>query len=114
MFGKKKKVAKGKHLIAIRDYNNTVKAINDKNISLPYDFEKYHQLLATQGSKLDNLKGLNKFIKKHNMIKNEVKHHFEGLIIDGYTIVEVKYDQKDPDITQLCETKGLLKYVCEG
>jgi tRNA A37 threonylcarbamoyladenosine synthetase subunit TsaC/SUA5/YrdC len=110
MFGKKK-AEENRFIIAVKDYSNTAKALKDGTISLPYDAAIYQKMLDEQTSKVDNLKDLKKFIKLNNKAEKEVKHFWEGLIVEGYTLVNVKYAEKLPTMQQLC-SKELFKFVC--
>lgn len=110
MFGKKKMDEK-RFIIAVKDYNNTVKLIKEGTISLPYDNAIYLKMLEGQDSRVDNLKELKKFIKANNKIGNEVGHFWEGLLVQGYTLVNVQYLDKTPSLEQLC-SKEAIKYVC--
>lgn len=111
MFGKKK-IEDDRFIIALKDYSNTTKSIKEGTISLPFNINIYQKLLEDQESTVDNLKELKKFIKLNQKIEKEVKHFWEGLIVQGYTLVNVKYAEKTPSIQQLC-SKDVIKYVCK-
>lgn len=110
MFGKKK-MEENRFIIAVKDYNNTLKSVKEGTISLPHSNALYQKLFEDQGAKVDNLNDLKKFIKLNQKIDKEVKHFWEGLIVQGYTLVNVKYVGKAPAIEQLC-SKEVIKYVC--
>lgn len=107
----KKKMEENRFIIAVKDYNNTVKSIKEATISLPFNTDIYQKLLENHGSKVDNLKELKKFIRANQKIEKEVMHFWEGLIVQGYTLVNVEYIGRTPSIAQLC-SKDAIKYVC--
>lgn len=111
MFGKSKK-EENRFIIAIKNYTDTLKSMKDGSLYLPYNKEIYFNLIESQGSKVDNLKELGKFIKKSNLQKNEVKHFWECLISQGYTLISVKYAEKTPPLESLCDNSS-FKYVCK-
>lgn len=110
MFGKVKK-QENQYIIAIKDLANTQKDLEAGTISLPFEKSIYRDLIATSTKKVDNQKELNKFIKSENKNKGDVKHYWESLITEGYTLMEVHYDNKNPVIEKLCDT-GKFKLIC--
>lgn len=110
MFGKKK-IVENRFIIAIKDYSNTIKSIKEGTISLPFNIAIYQKLFEDLGPTVDNLKELKKFIKLNQKIEKEVKHFWEGLIVQGYTLINIKYAERTPSIEQLC-SKDAIKYVC--
>lgn len=109
MFGKKK-LEENRFIIAVKDYPTTTQLIKEGNISLPFDVAIYQKLLESESSKVDNLKELKKFIKVNRKIVKEVKHFWEGLIVQGYTLINVEYADRTPALTHLC-SKDIIKYV---
>lgn len=110
MFGKSKK-QENKFVIAVKDLADTEKALEAGTISLPFEKSLYCNLIASTCKKVDNLKGLNKFIKLQKMKKGDVKHYWEDLITEGYTIMDVIYDKKNPSMERLCDT-GKFRLIC--
>jgi len=110
MFGKKK-AEENRYIIAVKDYASTIKSIKEGAISLPFDSAIYSKLLEDQSSKVDNLKELKKFIKANHKIEKDVTHFWEGLIVQGYTLINVQYIGKTPSLEQLC-SRDIIKYVC--
>jgi hypothetical protein len=110
VFGKVKR-QENQYVIAIKDLTDTEKALKAETISLPFEKSIYRDLLATSNQKVDKLKDLNKFIKLQNKVKGEVKHYWEGLITEGYTLMDVHYEGKAPSIERLCDTSK-FKLVC--
>ena len=110
MFGKKKS-GDSRYIIAVKDYEKTVGLLKEGNISLPYDKAIYLKMLDSQSMKVDNLKDMKKFIKANGKSKKEVGHYWEGLIVDGYTLVNVEYLEKIPAMDHVCNN-DTFKYVC--
>lgn len=109
MFGKKK-AEENKFIIAVKDYATTAKAIKEGTASLPYSSNIYSELLESADSRADNLKEIKKFIKENNKIEKDVRHFWEGLIEQGFTLLSVHYSQKSPTLEQLC-SKDILRYI---
>lgn len=110
MFGSAKN-EENRFIIAIKDYANITKSIKEGSISLPFGKEIYLKLLESQGAKAGNVKELGKFIKASKKEKGNVLHFWEGLIGEGYTLVNVEYVSKEPSIERLCSNDS-IKYVC--
>ena len=110
MFGKKKS-EENRFIIAVKDYSNTENLIKEGTISLPYSKDTYLKLLESQSSKADTLKELKKFIKESGKEKKEVIHFWEGLVVDGYTLINVEYLVSKPSLNQLCNN-NTIKFVC--
>ncbi|NLV36601.1 MAG: hypothetical protein GXY17_08005 [Clostridiaceae bacterium] len=110
MFGKKKG-AESRYIIAVKDYEKTLGLLKEGKISLPYDRAIYSKMLDSQSMKVDNLKSLNKFIRANGKSSKEVGHYWEGLIVDGYTLVNVEYLEKIPAMDHVCNN-DIIKYVC--
>ena len=111
MFGKAKK-QENQYLIAVQDLAGIQKGLEAGTISLPFEKSIYRDLIATSCEKVDNIKGLNKFVKLQNKNKGEVKYYWEGLITQGYTIMDVIYDNKSPSIERLCDNPK-FKLICK-
>lgn len=110
MFGKKK-VLDNRYIIAVKNYSDTVARLKDGAISLPYDKGIYQKMVSSQSSKVDNLKDIRKFAKENGKRMNEVKHYWEGLVAEGYTLVNVEYVDKIPAIDHVCNN-DYFKFVC--
>ena len=110
MFGKKI-IEQDKFIIAVKDFEATLKLMKEGKISLPYDSAIYLKMLDSQDSKVDNSKELKKFIRMNRKVEKEVFHSWEGLITGGYTIMSVKYVEKVPSIEKLC-SRDPVKFVC--
>ena len=111
MFGKVKK-QENQYIIAIQDLAGIQKGLEAGTISLPFEKSIYRDLIATSVEKVDNIKGLNKFVKSQKKSKGEVKYYWEGLITQGYTIMDVIYDKRNPSIERLCDSEK-FKLICK-
>jgi hypothetical protein len=110
MFGKARN-ANFNHIMAIKDYTKTIDAIEDGSLYVPFAKEIYSKLIKNQGAKVDSVKELGKFIKTAKKDKKEVSHFWEGLLVRGYTLVGVQYDEKSPSFEKLCNNDS-IKFVC--
>jgi hypothetical protein len=112
MFGKKS-VALNRYIIAVKNYNDTMDKLKKGMISLPYEKDVYLKMLESQNSKVDSLKEIGKFARSNKKSLKEVGHYWEGLIADGYTLVNVEYLEKIPSIDHVCSNET-IKFVCIG
>ncbi len=111
-FGKAKK-QENQYIIAVKDFAETQKCLKEDTLKVPFEKSLYRDLLATAVDKVDNVKELGKFIKSQNKSKGEVKHYWEGLITQGYTLLGVQYDKKAPAIERLCDANK-FKFICRA
>jgi hypothetical protein len=109
MFGKKK-IENDRYIVAVKDYENTIKLMKEGKVSLPYDSAIYLKMLDSQNSKVDNYDDLKKFIKINDKVVKEVLHAWEGLISSGYTLINVAYQGREPSLERLC-SRDLVKFV---
>jgi|SRR5690606_2036813 hypothetical protein len=110
MFGKKKNL-KDRYIIAVKDYETTVEKLRNGQLSLPYTREIYLKMIETQSSRADDLKEMKKFAKESGKRVSEVKHYWEGLIVDGYTLLNVEYTDAIPSIDHVCNNRS-FKFIC--
>ncbi len=111
MFGKKS-AQENRYIIAVKDYDETVGLLKEGKLSLQYDKSIYVKMIDSQTSRVDNLKELKKFVRANGKAAKEVGHYWEGLIVEGYTLVNVEYLEKIPAIDHVCGNKT-IKYVCK-
>lgn len=110
MFGKKA-AQENRYIIAVKNYDETVKLLKEGKLSLQYDKAIYIKMIDSQTARVDNLKDLRKFVKANGKAAKEVGHYWEGLIVDGYTLVNVEYLDKIPAIDHVCGN-NTIKFVC--
>ncbi len=104
------KKEKNRHVIAVKDYTTTLNAMKDGTLYLPFEKNIYIDLIETNSTKIDTTKELKKFIRDCNMKKDEVMHSWEGYIVQGYTLVNVIYNQQGPSMEKIC-FNDKIKYV---
>ncbi len=109
MFGRKKAV-ENRYIIAVKNYDDTLKLLKEGTISLSGNKTVYLKLLSSQSMKVNNKKELRKFIKANKKSVKEVIHYWESLILDGYTLMNVEYLEKRPSIDHICNNET-IKYV---
>lgn len=110
MFGKSK-AASFNYIMGIKDYAKTKEAIKEGTFYVPFNKDIYLKLFENQGAIVTDIGGLGKFIKKSKQEKKDVLHFWEGLIVRGYTLIGVKYDEKSPSFEKLCNN-DTIKLVC--
>jgi len=110
MFGKAK-ASSFNNIMAIKDYTKSIKAIEEGTLSVQFNKEIYLELFKNQVAKVDSIKELGKFIKISKKAKNDVYHFWEGLIVAGYTLIAVQYNEKTPHFERLCNNTT-IKFVC--
>ena len=98
------------HVLAVKNYQELMKEINEGKVYLPgNDKELYKQLLSSPIFMVNELKGLRKFIKKVMASKKDVGHYWEGLIVDGYALISVEYEN-DRELRMMCDGEK-IKFV---
>lgn len=110
MFGKKTK-AVNRFIIAVKDYNETLNALENGQLKLPYEGNVYLKMLKSQSSKANNLRDIKKFARVNKKSMKEFGHYWEGLITEGYTLVNVEYIEKVPSMDHVCRNET-IKFVC--
>ncbi len=107
----KKKTAANRYIVAVKNYNDTVENLKNGTLTLPYEREIYLKMIETQSSKVDSLKEVRKFARTNGKSYKEVSHYWEGLIVDGYTLINVEYVEKIPALDHVCRN-DYFKFVC--
>jgi hypothetical protein len=110
MFGRKNASGK-RYIIAVKDYEATVGKLKNGTITLPYPRETYLKMIESQTSRTGSLKEIRKFAKQNGKRMSEVSHYWEGLIVDGYTLVNVEYTEDIPAVDHVCNNPT-VKLVC--
>ncbi len=110
MFGKKI-ILENRCIIAVKDYAETLQKLKEGKISLPYNRNIYLKMIESQSDKVDDLKGIRKFAKANNKKMSEVGHYWEGLVVDGYTLLNIEYADRIPAIDHVC-ANDTIKFVC--
>lgn len=110
MFGKRK-ATENRYVIAVKNCNETVEKLKEGKISLSYDRSIYLKMIESQAAKADSLSEVRKFAKVCGKKMGEVKHYWEGLVTEGYTLLNVEYVDKIPAIDHVCNN-DTIKFVC--
>ncbi len=93
-----------RHILAVKDYESLLKDIEEGSVYLPgEDMEEYKTILMNPILMAGDLKEMKKFIRKTKAAKKEVMHHWEGLILDGFTLLCVEYTKGDKVLRSLCD-----------
>ena len=109
MASKKKKIEMH-YVVAVVDYEKTMESISDGTIYVPQPVSVYTDILASSMSTISEHKDIRKFIKLTKMNKKEVRHYWESLVSNGYTLFFIRYEKEDPTIESLFNT-NVLKFV---
>lgn len=98
------------HVLAVKDYQELMKELKEGETRLPgNNKELFKQLLSSPVAMVSELKGLRKFIKKVKASKKDVGHYWEGLLVDGYTLISVEHEN-DRELRLMCDG-GKIKFV---
>ena len=100
-----KKDLKNKFVIALKDIDGFLTDLENGNIHMPGNIEEYKELLSTPLLKINSTKELGKFIRKAGPSKGECVLYWEGLLMDGYTLMTVEYNKGDASL--LCDNKNI-------
>lgn len=107
-----KKGNENTHVLAVKNYEDLMKEVEESLDCLPgkdKDKETIKKLLSSPEFMVNQLKGLKKFIKKVKASKKDVIHYWEGLIVDGYTLISVEYEN-DTELRLMCDGEK-IKYI---
>lgn len=110
MFGRRKKLEGTRYVIAVKNFHSIEDEITAREILLPYKNEVYFEIFRSAELQASELKELRKFIRANGKQRKEVQRSWENLIGQGYTLLNVRYDEKSPSIEQVCSSES-IKYV---
>jgi hypothetical protein len=105
-----KKVSK-KYVLAVKDYENTMKAVTGGQKVMPKEAEIYKDIFSNVVMTCAEFSCLKKFIKKTKLPKKECMHYWEGLLTLDYTLVLIQYDTEDDNFIETACDNELIKYV---
>ncbi len=111
MASKKKKITNN-YVVAVVDYEKTMESISNGSMYIPHPVTAYTDILNGFMSKTTEHKDIRKFIKLTKMNRKEVRHYWESLISNGYTLFFVKYEKEAPTIESLFNN-NFLKFVAK-
>jgi len=98
------------HVVAIKNYTNTIIAIKDDSMYLPFEKEVYIDMIENDSFKIDSTKDLKKFINASKVKKADVLHSWESFLVQGYTLVNINYSPESPSLERIC-FNDTIKYV---
>lgn len=102
---------KNRYVVAVKDYDNTVKVITEGKKLMPKEASAYKDFFDGVIASCADLNGLAKFIKKTKFSKKDCMHYWEGLITLGYTIVLFAYDTDDENFVENACDNELIKFI---
>ncbi|HHW49379.1 MAG TPA: hypothetical protein GXX14_12300 [Clostridiaceae bacterium] len=100
-----KKELQNNFVIALKDVDGFFADLESGNIHMSGSIEEYKELLSAPLLKINSTKELGKFIRKAGLKKSECFLYWEGLLLDGYTLMIVEYNKGDAAL--LCDNKNL-------
>jgi len=100
-----KKELRNKFVIAVKDIDGFLTGLESGKIRMPGNIESYKELLSAPLLKINSIKNLGKFIRKAGLSKSECALYWEGLLLDGYTLMIVEYNKGDAAL--LCDNKNI-------
>ena len=106
----KKNVQKN-YVVAVKDYEKTMEAIANGSMYVQTFKDEYPAILNNALSKVTGFKEIKKFIKLSKQNKKDVRHYWESLLSNGYTLFLVNYEKEAPTIENLFNS-NTLKFIC--
>jgi len=100
-----KKELQNRFVIALKDIDGFFAGLESGSIRMPGSIEEYKEILSAPLYKISSTKELGKFIRKAGLKKSECFLYWEGLLLDGYTLMIVEYNKGD--IALLCDNKNI-------
>ncbi len=91
-----------KYIVAVKDYENTIKNLADGTIKMERAASIYKALFENVLFTCDSYLGLKKFIKQNKYNKKDCAHYWEGLLASGHTIATLLYDTDDENFVETC------------
>ena len=107
----KSKKGEVSYVIAIQDYEKTMENIANGTMYVSTNKDEYPAIIDNYKAKVTSFKEMKKFIKQTKQDKKEVRHYWECLISNGYTLLHVTYAKETPSIESLFNN-NTLKLVC--
>ncbi len=105
-----KKKAK-RYVLAVKDYENTVKMVTEGQKLMPKEPEVYKEIFDSIVMKCSDFSDLKKFVKKSKIPKKECMHYWEGLLTLDYTLIMIEYDTENENFVETACDNELIKYV---
>lgn len=102
-----KKLPDNKFVLAAKDMNGFLSDVEKGLLHVPGKAEDYKALFNSVYLRLDNIKGLGKFIKKVGLSRNECSLYWETLLLDGFTLFAIESVRRDAQVNELCDGKNI-------
>lgn len=100
-----------KYIMAVKDYENTVKMLIEGKKVMPREASVYEELFDNVIAKCSTFDELKKFIKASKYSKKDCMHYWEGLLTLGYTLIIVDYKAGDENFVENTCDNELIKYI---
>ena len=100
-----------KYIMAVKDYENTLKMVTEGNKVMPREASVYSDLFSNVITSCSTIEGLKKFIKKSKFAKKDCAHYWEGLMTLEYTLVIVDYKSEDENFVENSCDNELIKFI---
>lgn len=98
-----------KYIMAVKDYENTVKMVSEGRKIMPREASVYKDLFSNVVTSCSTLSGLKKFIKASKFAKKDCMHYWEGLLTLDYTLVIVDYEPEDENFVEnTCDNELII------
>ncbi|MDX1359732.1 MAG: hypothetical protein R3232_12935 [Clostridia bacterium] len=98
------------YIIAVKDYENTVKAIAGGKV-MPREASVYADFFNNVVTSCDSFDGLKKFIRASKFSKKDCMHYWEGLLSLNYTLIITEYVSDDENFVENSCDNELLKFI---
>lgn len=102
-----KKLPDKKFVLAVKDMNGFISDLEKGLFHMPGKAEDYSALFNSAYLRLDNIKGLGKFIKKIGLFRNECGLYWESLLLDGFTLFALASARAEAQVIELCDGKNI-------
>jgi hypothetical protein len=109
MAAKTKKIEKT-YIVAVKDYDKTMEAITNGTMYVSQYKDIYPELFNNSMAKAGDIKDIRKFIRDTKQNKKDVKHYWESLTSNGYTLFHILYERETPPI-EILFSNNVLKFV---
>jgi hypothetical protein len=98
------------YIVAVKDYEKTMEAIANGTMYVSQYKDYYPEFFANSKAKAETIKDVRKFIRDTKQNKKDVKHYWESLTSNGYTLFQITYEKETPPI-EILFSNNVLKFV---
>lgn len=100
-----------KYIMAVVDYDNTVKALTEGKKVMPREASVYSDFFNNVAASCSDFSGLKKFIKASKFSKKDCEHYWEGLLTLNYTLLIIDYVTEDVNFVENSCDNELVKFI---